>query len=510
MATMRFLHGGSAALQRFLFAVLTILIVSIFPPPARAQNGGPQAVANPAQVAQEETLTLHLSGFAGNTQVTIMLDNVKVSLWSDYTNAEGSLDKQVKVPLSFSDGTHRIVVTDASGNGAEADITVQGNYVPASIQLQPNNGIPGVNVVITGSNWQRNPKTVVMQGPGGSTRNLPATDLCVVQDCPSGSLHLDTQIPAGAAAGVYSVTVSDGMISASATLNVLQVVNPISGGQPGLVLQPPSGPTQSYVTVSGSGFSSNAVLWVEWDGNQIDPQQALMRTDTQGLFSGMIVQVPIGATPGAHKVLVMDGTVRAQTTFTVSSQTVTPPPVVNPPAPAPGPGPAPPPPPTPTPAPAPSGCNAAIPMYAQPGCAGGNTNVAPTPAPGPNPTPTPSPAPGGCNPSIPMYTQPGCAGGGTAVTPTPAPGPNPAPTSPAGGCNPGIPAYGQPGCAAGQTAVQSVAPRQQPVRPAPVSAQARISPQAGNSSGSASATARTAQPCKPNVPKYTQPGCVSK
>jgi hypothetical protein len=482
---------------------MTALLVPVFAALVDAQNNGPaQAIANPAQLAQGKTLTLYVSGFTPNTQLTIMLDNVKVSLWSDYANGQGSLDKQVTIPLSFSDGTHRIVVTDTYDNRAQTDITVQGNHVSAGIQLQPNSGMPGVSVAITGSNWQRNQKTVVLQGPDGRTLDLPASDLCVVQDCASGTLHLDVEIPAGATAGLSSVIVSDGIIQASATLNVLSLVNPSPSAKPGLVLQPSNGPAQSYVTINGAGFSSNAGLWVEWDGSQIDPQQALMRTNPQGVFSGLIIQVPLGAAAGVHTVLVTDGiTSRARATFTVSAQSVVPVPVVNPPVQV------------NPPSPAAGGCNPNVPMYAQSGCAGGNSGVTPAPVLGPGPAPPPTPATGGCNPNIPMYAQSGCAGGNSGVTPAPVPGPGPAPppTPATGGCNPNVPMYAQSGCGGGQQqpTAQSAAPRQPIARQTSTSASAKTAPQPNSSSGSTSAPARTAKPCKPNVPKYAQPGCVS-
>lgn len=72
-----------------------------------------------------------------------------------------------------------------------------------------------------------------------------------------------------------------------------------AGNTPTLNLSPSSGPAGTPVSVSGSGYNSNASCHIKWDGNNI----ATGTTDASGNLSGSFT-VPSGASAGAHTVMI--------------------------------------------------------------------------------------------------------------------------------------------------------------------------------------------------------------
>lgn len=68
---------------------------------------------------------------------------------------------------------------------------------------------------------------------------------------------------------------------------------------PTLNLTPSSGTVGTLVSVSGSGYNSNASCHIKWDGSQI----ATASTDASGNLSGSFT-VPSGASAGAHTVMI--------------------------------------------------------------------------------------------------------------------------------------------------------------------------------------------------------------
>jgi hypothetical protein len=182
-----------------------------------------QVIPVPAQLRQGAQLILHISGFSPNSLLTVQMDGVTVSLRSDYSDGHGTLNKQLTIPATLTDGQHHIVVTDVYDRRVEAIVTVQGNYSAPAIQLQPNAGLPGVAVAISGTNWERKQHTVTIQSADGRSQDLPAADSCLRgQGCTTGQLYLVVQIPENANPGVYSLIVSDGLTRASAGFQVPQ------------------------------------------------------------------------------------------------------------------------------------------------------------------------------------------------------------------------------------------------------------------------------------------------
>ncbi len=72
-----------------------------------------------------------------------------------------------------------------------------------------------------------------------------------------------------------------------------------AGNNPTLNLSPSSGPAGTLVSVSGSGYNSNASCHIKWDGSNI----ATGSTDASGNLSGSFT-VPSGASSGVHIVMI--------------------------------------------------------------------------------------------------------------------------------------------------------------------------------------------------------------
>ncbi len=77
----------------------------------------------------------------------------------------------------------------------------------------------------------------------------------------------------------------------------VRILAPVANN-PTLNLNPSSGPVGTSVSVSGSGYNSNANCHIKWDGNNI----ATGSTDASGNLSGSFT-VPSG-TSGAHTVMI--------------------------------------------------------------------------------------------------------------------------------------------------------------------------------------------------------------
>ncbi len=78
----------------------------------------------------------------------------------------------------------------------------------------------------------------------------------------------------------------------------MRILAPVANN-PTLNLSPSSGPAGTLVSVSGSGYNSNANCHIKWDGSNI----ATGTTDASGNLSGSFT-VPSGASSGVHIVMI--------------------------------------------------------------------------------------------------------------------------------------------------------------------------------------------------------------
>jgi hypothetical protein len=196
------------------------------------------------------------------------------------------------------------MASDGTAYAASAIFTV----TPAIFTLTPAislnriAGAVGSTVLLSGSTYTPNSTlTVTFNGAARRTSGICTTDA-------SGYLLASNNcaftVPA-TTAGSYTVTVSDGTYSGSATFTV----NPAIG------LLPSAGPGGSLAAISGSGFAPFAPIAVSFDGRSVS---TFCTSNATGSISACAFTVPTVAA-GIHTVTASDSTTYAASAiFTVT------------------------------------------------------------------------------------------------------------------------------------------------------------------------------------------------
>ena len=174
---------------------------------------------------------IHGSNF-GATTGAVTFNGVTASpiQWNDQTI-------RVRVPDGATDGP--VVVTTAGGQSS-AGVTFTVTPPPSGpiiSKLEPDSGLVGANVKITGSNFGTSSGTVTFNGTTASTTSWASDEI-------------QTRVPEGATTGLVVVTV-DGQPSAGVTFTVTLPAPVISR------LDPSSGLVDASVTIEGSNFGSH-------------------------------------------------------------------------------------------------------------------------------------------------------------------------------------------------------------------------------------------------------------
>ena len=226
---------------------------------------------------------IHGSNF-GATTGTVTFNGVTASpnQWNDQTI-------RVRVPDGATDGP--VVVTTAGGQSSTG-VTFTVTDPPSGpiiSKLEPDSGLVGTKVKITGSNFGTSSGTVTFNGTTASTTSWDSDEI-------------QTKVPEGATSGLVVVTV-DGEPSAGVTFTVTIPAPVISR------LDPNSGLVDANVTIEGSNFGSQTgsvtfngttASTTSWDSDEIQ------------------TKVPEGATTGPVVVRTSGGQSSAGVTFTVT------------------------------------------------------------------------------------------------------------------------------------------------------------------------------------------------
>lgn len=155
------------------------------------------------------------------------------------------------IPVGVNTGTStvRVFVAGGAASSATATFTVQG----APVTLTPSSGVPGTPVTISASGLTGGGAVAIGAITiGGVAWNVAAVALDAAGNMPATILN----IPAAQAAGAFTVTVTDGaFLTGSATLTV-----------PARTIQitPASSRRNSVVTVTGSGYSRNSSVTINY------------------------------------------------------------------------------------------------------------------------------------------------------------------------------------------------------------------------------------------------------
>ena len=226
---------------------------------------------------------IHGSNF-GATTGTVTFNGVTASpnQWNVQTI-------RVRVPDGATTGP--VVVTTAGGQSS-AGVTFTVTPPPSGpiiSKLEPDSGLVGANVKITGSNFGTSSGTVTFNGTTASTTSWDSDEI-------------QTKVPEGATTGLVVVTV-DGESSAGVTFTVTTPAPVISR------LDPDSGLVGTNVTIEGSNFGSQTGT-VTFNGTTA--------STTSWASDEIQTKVPDGATTGPVVVTTAGGQSSAGVSFTVT------------------------------------------------------------------------------------------------------------------------------------------------------------------------------------------------
>jgi len=255
----------------------TIVAPAIIPPPSISSLSLTSGTPGTA-------VTITGSNFGspqGSSTVTFAGTTANVTSW-----AAGSIG--VTVPAAV---TGNVVVTV---NGQASDGVPFTVPAPTITSVSPTSGRYGTAVTIAGSSFGSN------QAAGSSTVTFGGT-AATPTSWSDGSIGVP--VPTGAAGGVVAITVKVGAQSTSANFTVIPPPSITT-------LSPNSGPINTTVTVSGSGFGSP-------QGSSTITFNGIAATPFSWGPGSIIVPVPAGTTTGSVVVTVA-GQGSSGVTFTVT------------------------------------------------------------------------------------------------------------------------------------------------------------------------------------------------
>ena len=224
-------------------------------------------------------------GFCDDDEVKLYLDGSRIG--ETETDLNGSFTATCSIPES-SNGRHTIKAEDIADNVDTIDFVTQ-----QSIGIEPAEGAPGTEFVVTGSGFNAD---------AGVSISFGDEEILVVHTSNYGSFTALCSVPGGAS-GVYKVKADDGDVRDYASFTLTSVASLSAGGD--FVGAP--------LTVTGSGFQPNSEVTVAFDSSQV------ARSAASAVGSFTITFPAPRSTRGEHIISVTDGVDSATMTFTVES-----------------------------------------------------------------------------------------------------------------------------------------------------------------------------------------------
>jgi len=229
------------------------------------------------------------------------------------------------VPAAIVAGTYTVTATgQSSGRVGTATLLVT---TQPSLSVNPTTAPPGTTVTVSGSHFAKNtPVTISAQFPLTGATSTPTPVSPSVTTDNSGNFSLQIAIPAGAQAGVVTVTASQGFNNTKLTATTTITVGALT---PTIQVSPTVSAPGSGVTVSGHGFlpGPNAPVTVTVPFIVNGATQSVKQSvdaDTTGSFSTSLT-VPANALAGASTVTATQASsgATASGTLTVTGRVVT-------------------------------------------------------------------------------------------------------------------------------------------------------------------------------------------
>jgi len=221
------------------------------------------------------------SGFLASSVIAITFDGspILTSPVTVVSDGNGYFIANFTVPVS-SPGGKTVRAVDNIGGSAQATFTV----VP-SISLSPSTGQGGTTITVTGIGFAPS-GTVAIRINGTAVFNVRT-------DISGGFSQVFTLPPTPASVSILSAMDVVGA-SANATFSVVPLVS----------ASPSSGPVMAVLTITGVGFTANAMVTLFFDGSPVATNPPSVTTDPFGNFI-CFLNVP-SISVGAWSILAVD------------------------------------------------------------------------------------------------------------------------------------------------------------------------------------------------------------
>jgi hypothetical protein len=241
-------------------------------------------------------LNISGNGFAANTAITIYFDSVTQATTSAvYTDAYGQFANAIiTIPSSYG-GINTVAAADYAGSSPSVNYTIS-----SSMTLGNTTGPVGGSVSVSGDGFAAN-----------STLSFFIDNTAVSVSASTDNLgkfnNVAVTIPA-ISAGSHVLKVQDvASHSLTANFSVTSI----------MTIGPTSGPVDTTVAVTGSGYLASSPITITYDGSSVTTVPASFISDAKGSFN-VSFKVPAGAS-GTHVIKVSDGTNSVTANYTSSS-----------------------------------------------------------------------------------------------------------------------------------------------------------------------------------------------
>ncbi len=236
-------------------------------------------------------------------------EKVKTSIWVD-TYGEFS-NKRFTVPDELTDGdvvedvhggTYYVYVTydDSTRIRAVAEFTV----IAGEIELDYDEGPVGTEVEITGTGFGEDEDITIEYGSTDITDDIVEGEAKTDSD---GDFTCTIVIPESKVED-HTITVSDESGSEAEAVFTVECK---------ITISPTSGPPDTLVTVSGTGFKASKYITITFAGSEVNTTPASIKTNSAGSFSGTFAVLSlIGNT---YQVKASDDTNKYAVNFTISA-----------------------------------------------------------------------------------------------------------------------------------------------------------------------------------------------
>ncbi|MDP2918611.1 MAG: IPT/TIG domain-containing protein [Dehalococcoidia bacterium] len=254
---------------------------------------------NPSLVLSAPTTTVGAqvtitgNGFNPSVAVTVSLDGVIVA--TPNSNVNGSFSQGLTVPPKAK-GVYALAALDSLSSGVATTLTIA-----HAVTTNPTSFTGGSQVTITGTGFAASSRVSLAIDDEVTSADITTTNAT------GGFTISNFKIPE-LPGGSHVLKLSDASDN-SITLN-FEVVQSAT-------ITPQSGTVGTVIQMTGRGFKANAGITVRIDGTVVKTTPPSITTDASGKFSASFTAP--ASSGGAHPVVVGDGTLSANASFTISA-----------------------------------------------------------------------------------------------------------------------------------------------------------------------------------------------